>query len=217
MTLFETLRWYLENVLDYTAQMLPCMCGALILYLLMLPSRKRRLEEKNLVSPLCREGALLLLFMYCAGLAALTLFPANFWRLDRWRAVLQGVKPLFPAVDLPLRLRSVQLTLFQEIRRAFKGPWVMFLMLGNIGMFLPVGLLPALLWRKPRWWKALLTGFLTSFFIEFIQFFIGRNSDIDDVLLNTMGALLGYWLFRLLGALWPNAVSKFQCHERGVP
>jgi len=33
-----------------------------------------------------------------------------------------------------------------------------------------------------------------SFIIEFYQFFIGRHSDIDDIILNMRGALLGYLL-----------------------
>ncbi|MFB2348610.1 VanZ family protein [Priestia megaterium] len=28
--------------------------------------------------------------------------------------------------------------------------------------------------------------------MEFIQYFIGRSSDIDDVLLNTFGTVIGY-------------------------
>ena len=92
----------------------------------------------------------------------------------------------------------------------------MFLMLANIGIFAPVGFFTALLWRKPRWWKSMLAGFCVSFAIEFIQFFIGRNSDVDDLILNTAGALLGYWVFWLLRALFPKFFAKFQCHERGV-
>ena len=62
---------------------------------------------------------------------------------------------------------------------------------------------------------SLLLGFFTSCAIEFTQFFIGRSTDIDDVILNTAGALAGYWLFWLVWALFPNALSKFQCRERG--
>lgn len=216
MKLVETLWWYLGNILEYVMQMMPCMCGALILYFLLLPARKGRLAAKGLVSPPPREGALLLLLMFGAGLAALTLFPAGFWRAGHWLAALRGEKPLFPPVDWYIQTRTLQLTPFQEIRRAFRGPWVMFLMLANIGIFVPAGFLPALLWRRPRWWKSLLAGFCASCTIEFIQFFIGRSTDVDDVLLNTAGALLGYWLFWLLRALFPRFFARFQCRERGV-
>ena len=34
MSLCETLWWYLGNILDYVVEMLPCMCGALAVFLL---------------------------------------------------------------------------------------------------------------------------------------------------------------------------------------
>lgn len=214
MSLSETLWWYLGNILEYAMEMLPCMCGALLLFFLLRPARRRRMAAKHLVSPPCREGALLLFVMFGAGLAALTLFPAGFWRMGHWLAALGGERPLFPPVDWDIQLHTLQLTPLQEIYRAFRGPWVMFLMLANIGIFLPVGFFAALLWRRPRWWKSLLIGFSASCVIEFIQFFIGRSTDIDDVILNTAGAFLGYWLFWLLRSLFPRFVSRFQCSER---
>lgn len=215
MSLTETLWWYLENIGDYLLQMLPCMCVAFALFLLLRPWRRRRLARLGLSSGPWREGGLLLFVMFAAGLAALTLFPAYFWTAGHWRDVLDGSRPLFPPVDFKSQLQTLQMEPFQEILRAFKGPWVMFLMLANIGIFSPVGFFTALLWRKPRWWKSLLAGFCSSFSIEFIQFFIGRSSDIDDVILNTAGALAGFWIFCLLRAIAPNLIEKFQCQPRG--
>lgn len=216
MSLSETLWWYLGNILEYTMQMLPCMLGALAVFLLVRPGQLRRLEGRGLVSGPWREGALLLFVMFGAGLAALTVFPAGFWRVRHWSAFLRGERPLFPPVDWHIQLQTLQLTPLQEIYRAFRGPWVMFLMLANIGIFLPVGFFIALLWRRPRWWKSAGLGCLCSCAIEFVQIFIGRSTDVDDVILNTAGAFLGYWLFRLLRALFPRCFAKFQCHERGA-
>ena len=111
------------------------------------------------------------------------------------------------------------LTPFQEIRRALRSMsyWLLFMLLGNIIMFVPVGFFPALLWRRARWWKSLLAGFCSSCTIEFTQFFIGRSTDIDDVILNTAGALAGFLLFCLARALFPGFLSKFQCRESEVP
>lgn len=215
MSLTETFWWYLENIGEYFLQMLPCMCAALAVLLLLRPFRHRRLARMGLISGPCRESGLVLFVMFSAGLAALTLFPAYFWTAGHLRGVLNGTQPLFRPVDFRTQLQTLQLEPFQEIFRAFKGPWVMFLMVANIGIFSPVGFFTALLWRKPRWWKSLLAGFCTSFTIEFIQFFIGRNSDIDDIILNTTGALAGYWLFWLLRAFFPDLIKKFQCRPRG--
>lgn len=92
----------------------------------------------------------------------------------------------------------------------------MFLVLANMGIFIPLGFFVALLWRRPRWWKTTLIGFFASVLIEFVQLFIARSSDIDDVILNTTGALAGFWLFYLLRALFPGFIRKFQCKERTV-
>jgi glycopeptide antibiotics resistance protein len=75
--------------------------------------------------------------------------------------------------------------------------------LGNIALFLPLGILLPLLFPGFRSFGrvALLAAFL-SLSIETIQFFsafIGnfRAVDIDDVLLNTFGACLGFVIYRV--------------------
>lgn len=87
----------------------------------------------------------------------------------------------------------------------------------NIGIFCPIGFFPALLWRGWRWWKSALVGLCTSVFIEFVQFFIGRSSDVDDVILNTAGTLVGFWIFWLINALLPQLTIKFQCTTKELP
>ena len=69
---------------------------------------------------------------------------------------------------------------------------------GNILVFVPLGLLPPLLWRRCRGaWGAALTA-LCSLFVELCQIFTGRSVDVDDLILNTLGGLLGWLLARLL-------------------
>ena len=66
----------------------------------------------------------------------------------------------------------------------------------NITMFLPYGfLLPCVFTplRKLRW--QILVVIATTTFIETIQYFIGRSADIDDVIMNTIGGVLGYLCF----------------------
>ena len=218
------------DILDYVRQMVPLGLVALVILILLRPVRVRRLEKLGLASPAAREAALVLFVVFCAGLAALTLFPANLWayvfdwlfRREIWSMSWSGLSLLdfYPkpgAFEANLPYLSQMLTPFEEISRALnrRSYWLMFMLLGNIIMFMPVGFFPALLWRGWRWWKALLAGFGTSVSIEFIQFFIGRSTDIDDVILNTIGALLGFWVFCLLRAVFPNFMKNFQCQPRG--
>ncbi|GAB1689028.1 VanZ family protein [Krasilnikovia sp. M28-CT-15] len=68
--------------------------------------------------------------------------------------------------------------------------------LANIGLFLPLGLLGTLLWRRPV--AVVCGGALASFGIELWQALIGRGGDAADVLHNTAGALAGTVLGLLL-------------------
>lgn len=74
--------------------------------------------------------------------------------------------------------------------------------LGNILMFMPLGLIiPALFPQINNYKKMAMVAMGLSILIEIIQYFsrlIGnyRQVDIDDVILNTIGALAGYYFYR---------------------
>ena len=69
----------------------------------------------------------------------------------------------------------------------------------NAVMFAPLGFLLPVLWRGCRKWSVTtLAGFLLSLTIEVLKMFCFRATDVDDLLMNTLGAFLGYclaWLF----------------------
>lgn len=76
---------------------------------------------------------------------------------------------------------------------------------GNLLIFVPLGFFAPLLWRKLRhWWAAPGLSMGVSCLIEFLQLFLGRSVDIDDVILNTLGGLAGYILFCLLPKKWKH-------------
>lgn len=65
----------------------------------------------------------------------------------------------------------------------------------NIILFMPLGFILPLLWDSFRSRRAiLLTGFLLSLAIELSQLLNYRVTDVDDLITNTLGALLGYEL-----------------------
>ena len=75
--------------------------------------------------------------------------------------------------------------------------------IGNVLLLLPIGLFGpiALPWLS-KWWRVVLLAFVISASIEVAQLFIPeRSADVDDVMLNVIGALLGYWLLLLLRVL----------------
>ena len=69
----------------------------------------------------------------------------------------------------------------------------------NAVMFAPFGFLLPVLWRGCRKWSVTtLAGFLLSLTIEILQMFCFRATDVDDLLMNTLGAGFGFfaaWLF----------------------
>ena len=206
----DTLLWHLEITLDYIAEMLPCMVIGGAVFLLLLPSRQRKLHQNHLSSGKIREAALFLFVMFCTGLSALTVFPSGFWTLGHWQDACSGSGTLWPRIPLSQSISNIQWTPTLFRTDITLGEWGLYMMVANALIFLPIGFFPNLLWRRPKWWKGLLTGLCSSFSIEFLQLFAGRSTDIDDLILNSSGAFLGGLLALLLVKLVPNLSRKFQ-------
>lgn len=69
----------------------------------------------------------------------------------------------------------------------------------NVVVFISVGLLLGIAFKQVTWWKALLVGCGISVTIEALQFFLMRGfSEVDDVMHNTLGCLLGYGIMTIL-------------------
>ena len=69
----------------------------------------------------------------------------------------------------------------------------------NMIMFAPLGfLLPAYFERYRHWGRTLAAGFLTSLAVELIQLFTFRATDVDDLIMNTLGTLVGFLLAKLI-------------------
>ncbi len=76
---------------------------------------------------------------------------------------------------------------------------------GNVVMFIPWGFGLALLWKKRQTvWSVLLYSAGLPLLIETCQLFIGRNVDVDDLILNFAGGCLGAGLYFGLGRLLPK-------------
>ncbi|NPV92317.1 MAG: VanZ family protein [Firmicutes bacterium] len=69
----------------------------------------------------------------------------------------------------------------------------------NILLFIPLGFMLPCIWKKYEvLWKTTLSGITFSLIIELSQLFNRRVTDIDDLLMNALGALIGWVIFRLL-------------------
>ncbi len=73
----------------------------------------------------------------------------------------------------------------------------------NILLFVPFGFLVPLIWKEYRGvWRTVLLGGSCSFMIEILQLFCNRITDIDDLMMNTLGCFLGYFIWRLGYCYW---------------
>jgi glycopeptide antibiotics resistance protein len=129
-----------------------------------------------------RLAAGVVLGVWLAGGLLLTLLPAH-------PAPGQVVEPNF----IPLRTIGIYLS---NLDSSF---WV-GQMVGNLLLLLPVGLLgPVVLPWMDRWLRVVVASLALSTAIELAQLWIpDRSADVDDVLLNVVGAILGYTILTAL-------------------
>lgn len=79
----------------------------------------------------------------------------------------------------------------------------------NVLLFLPLGVLLPLLWetfRKFHW--TFLFGLCFSGTIELLQLFSFRATDVNDLMTNTFGAILGWGMGMLLSKLWFKTIPS---------
>ena len=84
-------------------------------------------------------------------------------------------------------------------------------LIGNTTMFIPLGIVwPAVFKKLDKPWKVITAGLGVSLTIEILQLpFFGRATDIDDLILNSVGFLIGYGIYLLVTAI-AAAVRKRQ-------
>ncbi|MCI8565113.1 MAG: VanZ family protein [Lachnospiraceae bacterium] len=106
---------------------------------------------------------------------------------------------------------SYNLVLFREIARFIRyrdrlGMKAVFWNLGgNVLCFMPFGFfLPLISKNVDRWYLSVLLSLYLSLLIELTQLFLKVGSfDVDDLLLNTIGGLLGFLVYKLWRHICP--------------
>ena len=123
------------------------------------------------------------------------------------------VLTLQPAHPLPGQVVDNNLVPFRTlaIYLANLGSWFwMRNLLGNLGLLLPLGLLgPIALPALDRWWRVVLVALLISTAVELLQLAVpDRSADIDDVIVNVSGALLGYAILNVTRLIAPRGLGN---------
>jgi len=88
---------------------------------------------------------------------------------------------------------GMNLVPFTEIFRYEVGSELfIFNVLGNILIFVPFGYFISHFIKAKKIWPILFVSLITSATVEFVQLQIGRSFDIDDIILNIIGATIGF-------------------------
>ena len=69
---------------------------------------------------------------------------------------------------------------------------------GNMLMFLPFGFFVSYYLKVEKVNLPFMLVLVTSLAIEIVQMMIGRVFDVDDIILNLIGGILGYFIYKLL-------------------
>ncbi len=149
--------------------------------------RQRRIDWK-------REAVLALMYVNLAVIIRFVFFP---------RALVDGhVQPLVfeKAAAYPLRINLIPLVHLFDYGNVRDTIWNVA---GNAVMFIPSGIVLPIVYRQLNsFWKVVAAGAFISLCIEILQLpFASRASDVDDLIMNTLGAAVGYGIYAVFKRL----------------
>ncbi len=132
-------------------------------------------------------------------LAVLLVYTLPYWNPSGWVPPGSRTWNLMPGKTIAMQIRGLDYYTRESVRQ----------LAGNFGFFVLVGALLPPAWRRARRFATtFLTGLGITVAIEFTQLVSTytlpvwpRTADVDDVILNALGAAFGWCLWRLAHAL----------------
>lgn len=142
-----------------------------------------------------KKKIFIIFIIYILVLFKITVFRSNF---GLFHLFAHGKIYFAPAVNLIDAYKNCTIHTF------------IYLLVGNIVWFIPFGfILPAITKLKNA--KIIILAACTSFIIEFMQYAFGTGiSEIDDFILNVLGAVIGLIIFRLINKAYKKHKIKNQ-------
>lgn len=167
---------------------------------------------KNKKINLYREISLLLFLLYFLLLLNITIFkassisfrnPLNSYVYKKYG--ISGIINFIPFIETIKTMTDGHTPIINPLRNIF----------GNILAFMPLGFFIPLLFSKYNNVKKIfILGLTSSLCIEIVQLFVGYNiTDIDDLIYNTTGAMLGLLCFKLLKKIIRLNKSKYKSDD----
>jgi len=187
------------TVIRNIINMIPYMIIAIPIYLI---ARFIFIKLKKIKVNWYHETALFIFVVFIVGLASQTIIPKFEFGMGKG-IVKSGIS------EINLIPFKVFVDTYKEV---FINGYINYFIvnfLGNIMLFIPIGFFIALLWKLNDK-RVILIGFCISLFIEFCQLFLNRGTDVDDLILNTVGTILGLLLYKFLNKKFNKFISKFR-------
>ena len=100
---------------------------------------------------------------------------------------------------VPLQTLKLYVKMLQNTHNAYLFRHALINLVGNVLMFVPLGLFLPSIWPRFRsFWSCSLCLLLVIIAVELIQYLTNLGScDVDDLILNVPGALIGWGIYRL--------------------
>ena len=73
--------------------------------------------------------------------------------------------------------------------------------IGNILLYMPFGFFITAYINERKIFPTVLLTFISSLSIELVQLLIGRVFDIDDIILNVIGSIIGFLIYKLFNKI----------------
>ena len=149
-------------------------------------------KKRHVPFSLQRELLLFITYLYITCTLIITIVPVPMTRSENGKHDRINLIPVVNTIKDFIEL-SPQ-------RRSMSGH-ILENTFGNILLFIPLGILLPLLSKRMSLRRLLITAFLFSLMIETTQFIssyfgVYRYADIDDIILNTSGACIGFVMIR---------------------
>lgn len=113
--------------------------------------------------------------------------------------------------DQTIYITGNNLVPFKEIMRYQIGSRLFIKnVIGNIVLFIPYGIFVSLFAKLDKLFHSLGLVMFASVIVETTQLLIGRVFDIDDIILNIIGGLIGYGIYRLMDRIGDSLPKVFK-------
>ena len=177
-----------SSVINQFIQVIPITLLVGLLYIIF---RFLKLKKSNGDINYKKESLYLIFVCYIVGLFNLVLVPRNFWDII-WYNIFYNFNenPFAGIFDFSYNFIP---TIYKIIIGEYTlDSWGKAMIVGNFLMFIPMGIMLPLVFKNINKKNIFVIAILITLLIEILQPIVGRSFDIDDIIMNFIGSIIGY-------------------------